>query len=354
MVRVNLALALWLFIGIGGAVAMAEPKGVYLEACTAPELDFTALPPSISSPHRNGHLLVLEVQNIGSTDCLLSYPAIGLLPRSDEGNSVLFTSNAEEPQEALGTKPLSPGEWAHFVVVWVERIAPETPCEEYSTLKLNLAFNNAGAIPEGPALEVRNLWMHSCSPVFVSPYRAGHFYGDVDLSQKWKRYWEPTKMPDLSFPGQILSSEIVRDSPQFRVHTQAARTMIGDNIQLRLNFSRGSDNGCTYRMLRRRESNGATLILLQNCPQDEVWDEQPAAGFVEPGITRLELRNRNLIPDNLGSVKYDILGQIRQDKNLVLARTSASFSVRDPTNPPKAVLVTDLAACTASQLRFTA
>jgi hypothetical protein len=284
---------------------------------------------------------------------MLGYPAIGLLPRSDEGNNILFTSNADEPLMALGTKPLARGEWAHFIVVWVDRIAPETPCEQYSTLKLNLDFNNAGAIPDGPALEVRNLWMHSCSPVFVSPYRVGHFHGDLDLSQKWKHYWEPTKMPDLSFPGQILSSEIVRDSPQFRIHTQAARTMIGDNIQLRLNFSRESDNGCAYRMLRRRESNGATLILLQNCPQDDVWDEQPVGGFVEPGITRLELRNRNLIPEHPGTVEYDFLGQIRQANTPVLARTGTRFSVRDPTNPPEAALVTDLAACTASQLQFT-
>lgn len=358
MLRRNSALLLWLLIGIGGAVAMAEPNGVYLGLCLPSELDVTALPPSILLSHPLGHLLVLELQNIGSTECTLDYPVIELLPFSDDsvsnrGFTILATSNAEEPLEALGTKPLAPGEWAHFVVVWVDRTFSQMPCEEYSTLRLNFYAAHGFPTPDDEAVEVRNLWIHSCPPAFVSPYRVGHFHGDINLSKRWKKMREPTEI-DLSFPQQILSSEIVQSSPLFRVHTQAARTMMGDNIQLRINFSRHLDNGCAYRMLRRRESNGATLIQMQNCPQDDAWTPQPVSGPEDSRITRLELRFRNLLPDHLGNVEYDFLGQIGQAKTPVLARASASFSVRDPTNPSEATLMTDLASCTASQLQFTA
>jgi hypothetical protein len=346
---------IWLFMCVGGNVALAESPGIYVSPCLPSALDFTALPPSTtSSPHPDGHLLVLEVQNVSAIACVLQGPSIELLPRSDDGPNILGTSYADEPGDALGTKPLAPGEWAHLLVVWVDRIAPEIPCEEYSTLRLNFFSVPQKQTPDDEAIEVRNLWMHSCSPAFVSPYRVGRFHGDFNLSQKWKQYWEPTKIEGFSFPGQILSSGIVEGSPLFRVHTPVARTMIGDNIQLRLNFSRNSDNGCAFRMLRRRESNGATLILLQNCPQSEAWSEQPVGGSREPGITRLELRNRNLIPDHLGRVEYDILGELSQAKTPVFARASASFLVRDPTNPAEASLTTELAACTATQLQFTA
>ena len=80
--------------------------------CLPSALDFIALPPSTSSPHSDGHLLVLEVQNVSAVACVLQGPSIELLPRSDDGNNILGTSYADEPEDALGTKPLAPGEWA--------------------------------------------------------------------------------------------------------------------------------------------------------------------------------------------------------------------------------------------------
>ncbi|MCU1248269.1 MAG: hypothetical protein JWQ49_1298 [Edaphobacter sp.] len=106
-------------------------------------------------------------------------------------------------------------------------------------------------------------------------------------------------------------------------------------------------------MLRRRKSKGATLILLQNCPRANARAEQPVGGSREPGITRLELRNRNLIPDHLGRVEYDIVGEVSHTKTPVFARASVSFTVRDPINTAEASLTSEWAACTASQLQFT-
>lgn len=358
MLKRNSALLLWLVIGVGGAVATAEPNGVFVGLCRPSELDITALPPSISSPHPLGHMLVIEVQNIGSTKCTLDYPVIELLPLSDQsasnmGFTILATSNAEEPLEALGTKPLAPGEWAHFIVVWVDRTASEMPCEEYSALRLNFYATHGFPTPDDEAGEVRNLWMHSCPPAFVSPYRVGHFHGDLNLSERWKEMRAPAEK-GISFPQQILSSEIVQSSPLFQVHAHAARTMLGDHIQLRINFSRNLENGCAYRMLRRRESNGATLIQMQNCSQASAWASHSVHGQTDSRVTRLELGFRNLLPEHPGSVEYDLLGQIGQAKTPVLARASASFAVRDPTRPSEATLMTDLATCTASQLQFTA
>jgi hypothetical protein len=287
---------------------------------------------------------------------MLFQPTVELLPPSDPNNSLFLAADRpDQPgfNEEYAPKQLEPGEWAHVVFAWVSRSAPEIPCNQYSGLKLHVVDMNPGRhVEDQAAIEARNLWIRSCPSVFVSGYRKGRYSPQSKLTAAWLNSWAPALVPESSYPNQPTSAEILVESPALKLHAPVQRTMVGDLLALRLRFQRGVEEGCAFRLLRKRESNGATVISVQQCAAAEASPDKPVPPYFEAGTARLAIDALDLQALNPGPVSYDVIGVVGAPGAARFASAQVKLMARDPAFPAQAVIIDPWPACKASQLRF--
>ncbi len=345
----------WFCISGCSLVLMAQSNSPYVPRCMPSAVDVHALPPVLTSEDQGGHLFVLELQNVGNSACMLSQPSVELLPPSDPYNSPFLATN--HPEEGGGSeyvpKQLEVGGWAHVLFAWISRSAPEVRCNHYSELKLHLMDVNPNTnVEDKAAIDVRNLWIRSCPSVYVSGYRNGRYSPQSTLSGTWLTWLQPAIAAESSFPMQARASQVLPASPLLGLHAPVGRTMLNDYLGLRLKFPRAADNGCAFRLIRKRESSGSTIISVQQCPTVDTAPEKPVPQFLESGISRLDIRALDMLPQEAGSVEYEVVGTVASSGSTPFARAQIKLIARDPTFPAQAPILTPLPPCKASQLHF--
>jgi hypothetical protein len=303
-------------------------------------------------------VFVLELNNVGATACTLFQPVIELLPPSDPYNS-LFLAASRSADEVGGDeyppKQLQPGEWAHVLFAWTSQAAPEISCNHYSGLKLHLTDGNPNIpVEDRTAIEVRNLWIRSCSSVFVSGYRKGRYSPQSTIAAAWLSWWARANVNGSFFPTQPTAADILADSSALKLHAPVERIMLGDHLQLRLRFPRGADEGCAFRLLRKRESSGATIISVQQCAGLHEGTDAPAPRYLESGIARLEISALDLLPKEPGPVTYDVVGVVESSGSRPFGSAQVKLVARDPTLPAQAAILNPVRACKGSELRIDA
>jgi hypothetical protein len=338
---------------------MAEP------ACTAAMLDVSALPGPLNSTF-GAHLFVLEVQNIRGAACLLGAPQVALEPTSDTNNQPYYAAwRSGDPgpdTHEFEARVLEPGGWAHLLLVWTSRAAPELNCNLYSDVRLGFSYQWRQR--NEPEVEVRHLWIRACGPFGVSGYRLGRYGSSSAVPRKWMDWFGTDGLRGVAISAPTASTEIAAASPLLLLSAQAKRTMLGDRLfSLKLKFPRLAGRGCAFSELRKRESDGGTLILMQQC-DGAAPDESPtppaAPPWHMPGVTGLYLGlgNLEISPTHTGPVVYEVtapVGGRSGDKGgVAYARSRVDLVARDPALPRQAVILDPLPACVPGQLRVDA
>jgi hypothetical protein len=166
----------------------------------------------------------------------------------------------------------------------------------------------------------------------------------------------------LTIPLPTLSTEIVVASPLLSLSAQAKRTMLGDGLfSLKLNFPRQAVEGCAFNQLRKRESDGSTVISIEQCDdvEPDTSASPPAVPWHHlPGVMGLFMGSLDFTPKHTGALEYEITAPVGrgtgQKAATLYARTRVDLVVRDPALPRQAAILDPLPACTASQLRIEA
>ncbi len=356
---------IWVFGCLPGILpSMAAQTPVSGKICSPAMLDVSALPSPPSFTY-GGHLFVLEVENISPAACTL--PPIEpthlfLLPVSNTNNQPYYTTlRTDDPGHATEShaQVLGSGAWAHVLFVWTSRAAPEQSCDIYSGIRLGISF--LWQQQNEPGIEIRNLWIRACGPFAVTGYRMGRYSSDSPIPQSWIDWYGPNGLRGITEPVPTPSTEITATSPLLSLSAQATRVMLGDGLfALRLNFPRLGAEGCAFSQLRKRESNGSTVIELQECddamPHNGVV-QQAVPQYHEAGVLGLYMSDGNLdfMPEHTGPFEYDVVAPIDWggDKKPApqYARARVDLVARDPSLPTQAAVLDPLPACTPAQLR---
>jgi hypothetical protein len=363
VISIRVALTLLCMLGWAGTNALAQAPSTSGQICSPAMLDVSALPSPPTFAY-GGHIFVFEVQNTSSAACSLQLPQVVLEPPSDTNNQPFYAAwRSSDPGFKAESQPqvLEPGAWAHLLLVWTSRAGPELGCNQYSGLRLRFAPRPER---EGEALiEVRHLWIRACGMLGVTGYRMGRYDGSP-VPQSWLDWYGPDGLHGLAFASPVTSKEIAADSSLLLLSAQAKRTMLGDRLfSLKLNFPRLAAAGCAFSQLRKRESDGSTIISIQQC-DDVVPDktvESPAVPWYhDPGVMGLYLGmgNLELFPKHAGPLQYDVTApvgrSISQKATMQYARTRVELVARDPTLPLQAAILDPLQACSPNQLHIVA
>jgi hypothetical protein len=233
-------------------------------------------------------------------------------------------------------------------------------CDQYSGLRLSFSYQ--GQQRNEPEIEIRHLWIRACGPLGVTGYRLGKYSGSETAPKDWGDWYGPGGLAGLTIPLPTLSTEIVVASPLLSLSAQAKRTMLGDRLfSLKLNFPRQAVEGCAFNQLRKRESDGSTVISIQQC--DDVAPDTSASPpavpwYHQPGVMGLAMGNLDFTPKHTGALEYDITAPVGrgtgQKAATLYARTRVELVAHDPALPRQVAILDPLPACTASQLRIEA
>lgn len=345
------------WFGLARRTISAQTPATSGQTCSPAMLDVSALPSPPSFTY-GGHLFVLELQNISPAACSLQPPQVTLVPPLDTNNQPFYAAwRSEDPGHKTESQPqvLEPGAWAHVLFAWTSRAGPELSCDQYSGLRLGLPSQ-----PTGPGVEIRHLWIRACGPFAVTGYRLGRYRSALPVPQSWLDWYGPGSLHELTFSLPATSTEIATASPLLSLTAQAKRTMLGDRLfSLKLNFPRLAADGCAFSQLRKRESDGSTVISIQQC--DDVTPDKSAAPpavpwYHQPGVMGLAMGNLDFNPNHVGSLEYEIIAPVGrgtdQKAAAQYARTRVDLVVRDPALPRQAAIRDPLPACTATQLRI--
>ncbi len=350
----------WLVVA-SGAIS-AQTAATSTRACTPAMLDVSALP-GPPSFRFGGHLLVLEAKNISATACSLEAPQVALAPVSDTNNQPFYaawrTGDPGADTHEFEPRLLEPGGWAHLLLMWTSRAAPEFNCNLYS--EVHLGFSYQWRQRSEPEVEVRHLWIRACGPFGVSGYRVGRYSVASPVPQKWLDWFGTDGLRGVAFPEPTDSAEIATDSATLALSVKAKRAMLGDRLfALKLSFPRLAAQGCAFSQLRKRESDGGTVILMQQCDDsgmDESAGVPPVPRYHEAGVQGLYLSAGNLefAPIHTGGLMYEVTAPVGRGEGkkggMQYARARVDLVVRDPELPGQATVLDPLPACMPDQLR---
>jgi len=343
-------------VSLFSVVCLGQPASPASPICNPSALDVHALPPAEAAESPDWRLFVLEFQNIGTSVCTLS-AWVDLLPKADTNNNPTFSWDGADRVNSTEKNPpveLSSGNWAHMLIAWVSREAPEISCDEYSGLHLDFSFHPNVDISDEPTVEVRQLWIRSCFRVYFSGQRLGRYTPDSQVPISRWRCDGIAPAANPTFPALTASSQMDNGSGLLLLDAPSGRTMLGDSLQLRLRFPRQADDGCAFRTLRKRESNGATVILVEQCPSSRASRDLPVPNNLESGVLRLVMQNLDLRPAHVGTLTYDVVAQVGSLEAPMYARAQVELRTSDPTPPKQATIVDPLPMCSGSQLKLAA
>jgi hypothetical protein len=351
------------WFGMARKAISAQLPATSGQTCSPAMLDVSALPGPPSFTY-GGHLFVLEVQNISRAACSIQAPLVALAPASDTNNQPFYTAwrNGDPGQDTHEFEPrvLERGGWAHLLLMWTSRAGPELSCNLYSEVRIGFSYQWQQRTD--PAVEIHHLWIRACGPFGVSGYRLGRYSSASPVPQKWLDWFGTGGLRGVAFPSPTASTEVATASPALTLSAKARRAMLGDRLfALKLNFPRLAGQGCAFSQLRKRESDGNTVILMQQC-DDSAMDKSAAAPPVpwyhEPGVIGLYMAKGNLdfAPQRTGPLVYEITAPVGLGKGKKggerYARARVDLVARDPALPGQAAVLDPLPACAPAQLRM--
>jgi hypothetical protein len=293
----------------------------------------------------DGHLLVLEIQNIGTKTCRLAEAELKLLPNENGGIDDSQIMNGYPPLE------LEPGEWAHVLIAWLSQHYLGQQCQQHWGMQVQLVDPH-GRDPVD--VDLRNVVVQSCSNVYDSGYRKGPYTRDSGLPDEMVKSSEPPNGGWYSVPRQIPWQEVLSDSPQYQVSTIWPRMMLGADPELDVMSPVDADNGCTFRVMRMRESSGRTAFWFQECLFPGIREGPTridVPGVLRSGVSPLM---NNMLPQHTGWVDFDFVTNLGNTTAPQWARTHLRMRVRDPKPPDQAAVLDPLPACKLSQLKLVA
>jgi hypothetical protein len=293
----------------------------------------------------DGHLLVLEVKNIGDITCRLAEAELKLLPNENGGTGDSTIRNGYPSLQ------LEPGEWAHVLIAWLSQHYLGQQCQQHWGIQVRLIDP-----PERDPVDVdlRNVVVQSCSNVYDSGYRKGPYTRDSRLPDEMVKSSEPPKAGWYSIPRQIPWQEVRSDSPLYQVSTIWPRMMLGADPQLDVLSPVDADNGCTFRVMRMREPSGRTVFWFQECPFRSI--KEIPARIDGPGVQPSGVfpSINNMSPQQTGWVDFDFVANLGNTTAPQWARSHLRLRVRDPKPPDQAAILDPLPACKLSQLNLAA
>jgi hypothetical protein len=356
--RISLTLLCILGCSLGWVptTATAQAPATPSQICAPAMLDVSALPSPPTFTY-GGHIFVVEVHNISPAACSLQSPQVVLEPTSDTNNQPFYAARrSSDPGFKTESEPqvFEPGAWAHLLLVWTSRAGPELSCDLYSGLRLRFAPHPEWE--DEALIEVRHLWIRACGLVGVTGYRRGKYDGSL-VPRSWMDWYGPDGLHGLTFASPIKSTNIATDSSLLLLTAQAKRTMLGDRLfTLKLKFPRLAADGCAFSQLRKRESDGSTIISMREC--DDVRPDKtapPVPWYHEPGVMGLNMAGLNFTPKHFGPIEYDVIAPVGrstgQEAAIQYARTRVELVARDPTLPLQAAILDPLQACSPTQLQ---
>jgi hypothetical protein len=321
--------------------------------CSAASLDFYVMPPFASSSGPNTHMLVFEVRNIGTAACEVDSPKVQLIPKmssQDEKDSEGISKQGEPQSAVFDRTRLNPGDWVHAFLGWISDARPHYQCLEHSGLEFYLQHEQRGTTPLVPnIIELHNLRIRSCPGffVFLSDYRAGQYTQASGESDPWL-LWMKSK---FGFPVPTAVRQSVQSSPELQPVKSESRVLLGGEVPILLRLPDTADDGCNFREVRKRESDGTTAFSFQDC------SEIPSAGEPKqspPGLipTRIDLGAIDLLAKHTGAVSYDVITNLGSPRSPSLAKASFDFVVHDPKPPAQAAIINPLPECQSAQLQI--
>jgi hypothetical protein len=304
--------------------------------------------------------MVFEVQNIGKTACSLDSPAVRLTPslgeRDREYDSIKYLPDGSSADGVFDEAVLSSGDWVHALVVWNSLGSLKYPnwgCVEHSGLDFLLMHEDRGSVPViKTSVEVRNVQMRSCLLVYVSEYRKGRYMASSVVPEDWLWGPGPDRREPSPVPANSTSLQILRDPSLLQIGSNLPRILVGEYFGLSLKRTSKAETGCEYRMLRKRESDGTTVISLQNC--DETLDadskaQKPSSELIR---TYFDPAMIGMQPVHPGSVAYDVISNIGRPDAPSWVESHIDLLAHDPTPPAQAAILSALPSCTESQLKI--
>ena len=349
-----------IFVTPFGGGCLAADRLDVVPACLPSSLDVHALPPATSLPVPRNHLLVFEVQNIGKTSCSLDSPAVRLTPslgpRDREYNAVKYLPDGSSADGEFEETVLASGDWVHALVVWKSQGPSKYPnwaCVEHSGLDFLLMHENHGSEPvTKTSVEIRNIQMRSCLIVFVSEYRRGRYTPSSVIREDWLQGFGPDRGETYPVPANPASLQILHDPSLLQIGSNPPRILVGEGFELSLKRTAKAETDCDYRMLRKRESDGTTVISLQNCEETvgaastaQKSSSEVIRTYIDPNLIGMQ-------PAHPGSVAYDVITNIGRPDAPSWVESHIDLLAHDPSPPAQAAILNPLPNCTESQLKI--
>ena len=321
--------------------------------CQPAALDVYVMPQFASSSGPNTHMLVFEVRNIGAAACEVDSPKVQLLPkmsRQDEKDSEDISKRGESQNTVFNRVQLGPGDWVHAFLGWESDARPHYQCLEHSGMEFYLQHQQRGTTPlVTNVVELHNLRIRSCPGffVFLSDYRAGQYTQASGESDPWL-LWMQNK---FGFPVPIALRQTVQTSSQLQPIESESRVLLGGGVPILLKLPDKADDGCNFREVRKRESDGTTAFSFQDCGEIPSASEpkQSPPGLIPTGI---DLAAIDLLPKHTGAVSYDVITNLGSPGSPSLAKASFDFVVQDPVPPAQAAVINPLPECKLAQLQI--
>lgn len=316
--------------------------------CTAEMLDARLLLPSdLMQKTLSSGLLSVELQNRGKKPCHLVDFLIHL-PAQNAYNQ-RFASGQDHSAAARkladAQSLLAPGEQVHQVIAW--STAPQI--KDRPTWDNCLSSDGLTAtVGRGESiLKVEHLWLLQCGQAWMSSMRAGPFVRGEELSDDWLRLYSLHRS-DVAEPPPPVSAKL---SSSNAISYLPGTFESGYNGWLTLALERPSNSvgECGFQMLRRREEDGQTTILVNHCPVRNAHKLSGSPQFVD-----VMLREYGMLPERVGHVEYELITGTVHDGKSFAASGVATVEVRDPIDPMLPIIETTLKPCRPEQLTLKA
>jgi len=195
--------------------------------------------------------------------------------------------------------------------------------------------------------------MRSCAEPHVSNYSEGRFALDSVLLTRWLNWSKFIAGPAVTFPT-LTTSEMIHESSEFLLGDTVNRILLGTNFMLTIKLPPLSDNGCDYRMMCKRDSDGSTVITIQNCPDTVNPLEVRQPNFRGTDLMWEELSWIDMMPKHTGKVTYDLIANTHKLPEISPAAAHITYEVHDPTPPAQASAIDTNPECASDQLQIIA
>lgn len=326
-----------------------------LPSCSWQALDVHLVFPIGTAQESNARWLAVEIQNRDYMPCHLDGAAVKF--SAEQGGVSEYYSDPDQSEAALALKQkswrLASGDVAHLLLAW--RSSPYEikgmlqDCTRHDSMQLYQGTEKK------PWLDVRHLWMQSCSPIWSSSYRAGAYVPGEPITQSWlDRYrltpadfiTEISPLP-MEMAGAAHPLVTLRSLSNVEYLKGSFESGYSGYFELYLISSSPASN-CPFLSLRKREADGETVLYVNHC--DDHARQPGSEQNTKP--VKVTVPQLGMLPERPGRVEYDVVTEVLKDGKPALAHASAAISIRDPKEPMLPAIDTDIPGCQMSQLKL--